>query len=540
MKTISTMMVLFLTCGAALSAETDETGGSAEESRQARHSLEHLKGSALAWGEPEITDGRIAVDDWTEAPESFHMGALFTWHGPKDPVGTSLIEATGPGVALRVRIAPEGKAAASQGTNGLTVNIDPKRLMPDRTNAVFLTWHCDRFVTLFVNGDLVDFWPVKGPMPQGGKGAVKTSAPERKPVAIRWFCMGPGLPTFAQRYRLHELWQARAEVPLDVYPVHQPYDVVLQDPKATLRDPSEVILVDGRWYVYFTRVEGTHGFQGSVWVSSCAETDDPFNSSSWSKPVEVIPKGKPGRDPDGTGCFTPDCHYDGKRIFLFYTGLDSDLPNGLPSARDPFHPEHILVASSTNPTGPFEKTPKHSPHSATERALGYDEATIPGGHRTLNGQPLFDNSLIDHGQWWIMPDGERRYYYKGGTAGQGGSVCVMRDFDENWLNGRRISADPLLWVGHHMENILVTRVDDTLWLQHMTRRNNPVTGKGNWEWHHSWTSPANDGLNWRYIGGGLPHVGSRYSYSHGVAHTTNPEWGIGQMPARRVPGAPGR
>lgn len=517
----------------ATSALADSAVPQVDGDREAKHSLEALQQTALAWGESEINDGKIAVQEWPADPSAFYMGALLTWHGPEDPVGKTLIDATGPGVSLQVRVAsvPAGKAAAAQSaTEGLVVSVDPRHLEADRTNAVFLTWDRNRFVTLYINGELIDFWPVKGAMPKGGASVVKTSAPLRDPAAIRWFCMGPGLPTFAQRHRLHELWQTRSEVSLEVYPVHQPYGVVLQDPKATLRDPSEAILVDGRWHVYFTRVTGTHhGFTGSVWGSSCAVTDDPFDPASWSKPVEMIPKGKAGVDPDGTGCFTPDCFYDGEQVALFYTALDSTAPNGYPSLKDPFCPEHILVAHSKRGDGPFVKTPKHSPHTATERRLGYDEATIPGGHMEFEGQPLFDISLIDHGQCWVMPDGERRYYYKGGGT-EGGAICVMRDFDKDWLNGRRISADPLLWVGQHMENILITRVDDTIWLQHMIRRINPLTGKRYWEWLHSWTSPADDGLKWRYIGGGLPHVGSRHSYSHGVAHTVNPEWGIGQMP----------
>ena len=55
------------------------------------------------------------------------------------------------------------------------------------------------------------------------------------------------------------------------------------------------------------------------------------------------------------------------------------------------------------------------------RALAYSEATIPGGHNQFNGITIPDNSLIDHGQYWVTDEGERRYYYKGGCAGTGGS-----------------------------------------------------------------------------------------------------------------------
>ena len=328
-----------------------------------------------------------------------------------------------------------------------------------------------------------------------------------------------GVSSFAARFRQQG----------SGYPMWEYGHTLIHSPDGSVRDPSEILLIDGRYTVYFTFVPRplTDGFFGSIYCSSCAATDPPANPDSWTKPHEVIPQGDPAHDHDGTGCFTPDCTYDGRHVYVFYTGLNSTHPKGFPCWGDPREPEHILVAKSTRPDGGFVKSIKRTPLTTDSRRLGFDEATVPGGHEMSGGEPLYCTSLIDHGQCWVMPDGERRYYFKGGGLGKG-AVCLMRDLDENWLNGRWHGPRPILRdpEGRHMEGILITRVDDRLFLQlqGFGHDNRP----GPWV---TWISDARDGIRWEYVGGAhRPKPDCMNPMSIGVYSPDNPLWGIGQFP----------
>jgi len=60
------------------------------------------------------------------------------------------------------------------------------------------------------------------------------------------------------------------------------------------------------------------------------------------------PKDRGAAPVAGTGCFTPDCYYDGNRVFVFYTGLNSSHPKGVPQSSPDLQPEHIMVAVSAS------------------------------------------------------------------------------------------------------------------------------------------------------------------------------------------------
>lgn len=388
-----------------------------------------------------------------------------------------------------------------------------------------VSYHRNRYLTVFAEGSLAEF--------VSDRSRPLHIAENPKPRfeilgAVRNLMIYSRIPTFTERYRLFRRLGQAFGTDWIACPVYQYYDAILSHPHASLRDPSEIITVGTRRYVYFTYVEQEEdGFRGSIFVSSSSIDDDPSCPESWSLPMEVIPKGDPAKDHDGTGCFTPDCHFDGSRVHVFYTGLHSTHPRGFPQWEEKREPEHIMVARSVLPDRGFVKASKDRTIAET-RELGYHEATVPGGHVAREGKALYDVSLIDHGQCWVMDDGERRYYYKGGGGSEKhkGAVCLIRCLDENWLNGYRHSSEPVLQAsGLHMEGILITRVDDTLFMQLQL-----FDDERRWI---TYTSPSSDGLSWTYRGGGhYPKPGERYPNSIGVCGTIEPDWAIGQFPGK--------
>lgn len=485
---------------------------------------------------------KISIENRLQHPNEIFLSFLLNMKDDKS-MPDPLIKLSGCGLFLSVQInADTSKQPVYHFTQyeGAQVRIPPDLLHTDRPNVIYITYERDRYLTLFVNGQLVVFAPVHGSMPSGSSGItigsniMSCSDTLKLPASISELVIGTRIPSFEQRFHFHRLWEAEYGLDFDIYPVHQYYNMIMVHKDLFVRDPSEILHINGRFWVYFTGVKAPlrDGFKGSVYTASCADTDDPSRPENWSVPIEVIQKGNPQTDHDGTGCFTPDCYYDSSNIFVFYTGLNSTHPRGFPQWGPVREPEHIMVAKSTRPDGDFRKTPKYTPLSPETRTLNYNEATIPGGHEYLNSKPLYDISLIDHGQCWVMDDGERRYYYKGGGGGdysvashkgKHGAVCLMRGFDENWLNGYRQSTVPVIYENSHMEGVLITRVQDQFFLQTMVFGPPRV-----WV---TYTSSADDGINWKYIDGHhWPKLNSTYPLSIGVYPTINPEWGIGQFP----------
>ena len=81
-----------------------------------------------------------------------------------------------------------------------------------------------------------------------------------------------GVSSFAARFRQRG----------SGYPMWEYGHTLIRSPDGSVRDPSEILLIDGRYYVYFTFVPGplTDGFFGSIYCSSCAATDAPSNPDS--------------------------------------------------------------------------------------------------------------------------------------------------------------------------------------------------------------------------------------------------------------------
>lgn len=126
------------------------------------------------------------------------------------------------------------------------------------------------------------------------------------------------------------------------------YEVAIgYEPGVTRRDPSPIIRVSDRYYVWYTKatVDST-GYYGSVWY---AVSPDGHN---WTEQGEAIPTGS-NTDWDGNGVFTTTTLIAEGKYYLFYTAVpkpfdnDNGGPNGTSTA--------LGMAVSDSPDGPWTK-----------------------------------------------------------------------------------------------------------------------------------------------------------------------------------------
>jgi len=81
------------------------------------------------------------------------------------------------------------------------------------------------------------------------------------------------------------------------------------------RDPSDIILVDGIYYVWYTRTEKQYsGYDASIWYA-CSE-----DGETWTEKGEALERGEKGSW-DEYSVFTPNMLKASGKYYLFYTGV---------------------------------------------------------------------------------------------------------------------------------------------------------------------------------------------------------------------------
>lgn len=152
------------------------------------------------------------------------------------------------------------------------------------------------------------------------------------------------------------------------------------------RDPSDVIKVRDKFYVWYTKGAESGGYNGTVWY---ATSTDGYN---WIEHGEAIARGKKGSW-DGQSVFTPNILVAKGRYWLFYTGV-SFYPG---KRKGPDSKIGIAVADS--PNGPWEKL-------ATNPVL-----------TNSKDKNQFDSHLVDDA-CMIVREGKYWFYYKGRQLGK--------------------------------------------------------------------------------------------------------------------------
>lgn len=112
----------------------------------------------------------------------------------------------------------------------------------------------------------------------------------------------------------------------------------------TRRDPSPVIKVGERYYVWYSKsTQGSSGYYADVW---CATSP---HGKEWTEQNEAIGKG--GKDAwDENGVFTPTILIAEGRYYLFYTAVPQPFKQEQPPT-----PTAIGIAIADFPNGPWTK-----------------------------------------------------------------------------------------------------------------------------------------------------------------------------------------
>ncbi|MFC7338776.1 family 43 glycosylhydrolase [Haloferula chungangensis] len=168
---------------------------------------------------------------------------------------------------------------------------------------------------------------------------------------------------------------------------HQALTGIGQEKNVMRRDPSDVIKVGERYYVWYSKGKISPGYDATVWYATSED------GMEWTEKGMALDKGKPGSW-EGASVFTPNILVAEGRYWLFYTGTSR------PFAKKPFNPDSkIGIAVSDSPDGPWERL---SNNPALTNSKDSEQ---------------FDSHLIDDA-CLIVRDGKYWLYYKGRQQGK--------------------------------------------------------------------------------------------------------------------------
>jgi len=152
------------------------------------------------------------------------------------------------------------------------------------------------------------------------------------------------------------------------------------------RDPSDVIKVGERYYVWYSKGPISPGYDATVWFATSTD------GKAWTEKGMALAKGKPGTW-EGASVFTPNILVAEGMYWLFYTGTSKKYAKG-------FNPDSkIGIAKSASPDGPWERL-------ATNPAVTNSDT-----------KEDFDSHLVDDA-CLLVRDGKYWCYYKGRQLGK--------------------------------------------------------------------------------------------------------------------------
>ena len=180
------------------------------------------------------------------------------------------------------------------------------------------------------------------------------------------------------------------------------------------RDPSSIIQVDGKFYIWYTRAAHASppvGFErmtdtlpatpwdlADVWYASSSDGYD------WQEEGPAVERGSAGAY-DQRGVFTPGILAQGGRYYLVYQVARS------PNYRST--PESISIAWAESPHGPWTKSPapilEPDPSGEVDEQGEPERAAVKGAWDSLQ---VHDPSLLYRdGQYWLYYKGEGIGYH---------------------------------------------------------------------------------------------------------------------------------
>lgn len=174
---------------------------------------------------------------------------------------------------------------------------------------------------------------------------------------------------------------------------HSEVEGIGAEPGVMRRDPSDVIKVEGLYYVWYSKGTISPGYDATVWYATSKD------GRAWTEKGMALAKGKAGSW-EGASVFTPNILVADGRYWLFYTGTSREYGRGfIPDSK-------IGIAVSDSPAGPWERL-----------------ATNPALENSDNPDD-FDSHLVDDA-CLIMREGKYWFYYKGRQLGKGPGQTQM-------------------------------------------------------------------------------------------------------------------
>lgn len=174
---------------------------------------------------------------------------------------------------------------------------------------------------------------------------------------------------------------------------YSPAEGIGEEKGVMRRDPSDIIKVDGLYYVWYSKGKISPGYDATIWYATSPD------GRQWTEKGMALDKGEAGTW-EGASVFTPNILVAEGRYWLFYTGTSRPF-------KKPFNPDSkIGIAMSDSPDGPWERL-------TSNPAL-----------KNSNNREEFDSHLIDDA-CLIVRDGKYWFYFKGRQLGKPPSKTKM-------------------------------------------------------------------------------------------------------------------
>lgn len=149
------------------------------------------------------------------------------------------------------------------------------------------------------------------------------------------------------------------------------------------RDPSDLIRVGDRYFVWYSRGRFSHGYDASIWYATSAD------GRRWQERGEALPRG-PAGSWEEQSVFTPNILVAEGRYWLFYTAV----PKPFVATGSNLTRTAIGVASADSPDGPWT------------RCADNPILRPSGNERNFDGVRVDDACLV-------VKDGKYLLYFKG-------------------------------------------------------------------------------------------------------------------------------
>lgn len=172
------------------------------------------------------------------------------------------------------------------------------------------------------------------------------------------------------------------------------------EPPFTRRDPSDVIEVDGKYYVWYTKVKDvTPGYWGTIWY---AVSED--EGRSWTEKGEALGTGPEGAF-DSHAVFTPNILYEQGKYYLFYTAVKPTPGNAEQAFENNSETDitAIGVAVADSPDGPFARISDQPVLEVSQDTAAFDSYRVDDA-----------SLLVKDGKFWMYYKGRSRMHGESG------------------------------------------------------------------------------------------------------------------------------